>query len=251
MQPWAPKHQLVFETAPSGPRPRDLVSICVTAFNYERYLAACLDSLRGQTHEALELIVVDDRSESDRTLASAERWMRKHAGRFHRCCLITHPRNQGPAAARNTGFAQALGDFVFVIDADNTAYPRAIARLYDAAVSGEFDATYPQLEFFGDERKLGYADVWDADAMMESNYVDVMALVSKSAWERVGGYSHIEEGWEDYDFWLKCLREDVSVGYVPEILCRYRVHGTSRTAIDARVAHDALRRIIAMRHPRP
>ena len=250
MQPWIPKYRVVLETGPSGPRPHDLVSICVTAFNYERYLGACLDSLRAQTHAALDLIVVDDRSEGDRTLAAGERWMKKHADRFHRCLLVSHLRNQGPSAARNTAFSLALGSHVFVIDADNVAYPRAIARLHQAAVSGSFDATYPQLEHFGDEHKLGVADIWDGDALYESNYIDVMALVAKSAWERIGGYSHIEEGWEDYDFWLKCLKHDLDIGFVPEILCRYRVHGKSRTSTDAWAAHEKLKRIIAMRHPR-
>lgn len=251
LKPWSPSHRVVFETNPTSAPPNDLVTICVTAYNYERYLCDCLESLRSQTHQALELIVVDDRSEVDHTVALAEKWMQKHAARFHRCVLVTHLRNQGPSAARNTAFSLALGKYVFVIDADNEAYPRAIARLFEAAVGGGFDATYPQLEYFGDVRKLGVADIWDEEALYESNYVDVMALISLNLWQTVGGYSHIEEGWEDYDFWLKCCRMKAEIGYVPEILCRYRVHGRSRTTNDAHASHEKLKRIFAMLHPQP
>ena len=73
-------------------------------------------------------------------------------------------------------------------------------------------------------------------------------LVKKQAWEQVDGYSHIDEGWEDYDFWLKFITHKLDVGYVPEILCRYRVHGKSRTANEAHVHHQTLERMMDFRH---
>jgi GT2 family glycosyltransferase len=76
-----------------------------------------------------------------------------------------------------------------------------------------------------------------------------MGIIRKSAWEAVGGYSHIDEGWEDYDFWLKFVDAGLTPGYVPEILCRYRVHGRSRTATEAYIAHEQLKLIMAFRHP--
>ena len=84
--------------------------------------------------------------------------------------------------------------------------------------------------------------------MLKNNYVDVMALVKKSAWQQVDGYSHIERGWEDYDFWLKFVDAGLTPGYVPEILCRYRVHEKSRTATDAFHAHEDLKVAMAFRH---
>jgi len=87
--------------------------------------------------------------------------------------------------------------------------------------------------------------------MYQSNYVDVTGIVLRSAWERVGGYSHIDQGWEDYDFWLKFIDADLSAAYVPEILCRYRTHGKSRTTTEAHAAHEQLKVIMALRHPPP
>jgi glycosyltransferase involved in cell wall biosynthesis len=248
--PWTPAALTVFEARKKGRAPADLISVCVTVYNYAEYLPDCLESLAAQTHKALDLVIVDDKSEKDDSLAVARAWAAEHAARFWRVTVLTHARNQGPAAARNAAFRHAEAAKVFIIDADNVIYPRCIARLDAAMENGGFDATYAQLEYFGNERRLGSADIWDEAVMGEENYVDVMALVKTAAWARVGGFSHIEEGWEDYDFWLKFIDAGLTPGYVPEILCRYRVHGQSRTHTDAYAAHDNLRAIMAYRHPK-
>lgn len=249
-RPWAPRAVVAFEAAKTSRRPADLISVCVTVFNYERFLDDCLGSIAAQTHKNLDLVIVDDHSTKDESLTAAVSWAKRHAKRFYRVSVLAHEQNQGPAAARNTAFAHAVGNTVFIIDADNEIYPRCIARVYAAMKDGGFDATYTQLEYFGDERKIGSADIWDPAVIAEENYVDVMALIKKSCWAQVEGFSHIEEGWEDYDFWLKFIDAGLTPGYVPEILSRYRVHGTSRTRTDAHAAHEQLRAIMAYRHPK-
>jgi glycosyltransferase involved in cell wall biosynthesis len=248
-QPWTPAATTAFETPVKGKPPADLISVCVTVYNYADYLPDCLNSIATQTYQNLDVVIVDDKSERDESLAVAVEWAGANATRFWRITVLTNERNQGPAAARNAAFNHALGEKVFIIDADNTIYPRCIARLDAAMRNGNFDATYAQLEYFGTERKIGSSDIWDSAVIAEENYVDVMALVKKSAWAMIDGFSHIEEGWEDYDFWLKFIDAGLIAGYQPEILCRYRVHGKSRTHTDAYAAHEQLRAIMAYRHP--
>jgi glycosyltransferase involved in cell wall biosynthesis len=247
--PWTPSAIIAFEARRKTKQPADLISVCVTVYNYADYLPDCLNSVAAQTHKNIDLIIVDDKSDRDKSFDVAVAWATRNAARFWRVTVLTHARNQGPAAARNAAFNHALGTKVFIIDADNEIYPRCIARLDAAMTNGDFDATYAQLEYFGSERKIGSSDIWDPAVIAEENYVDVMALVKKAAWERVGGFSHIEEGWEDYDFWLKFIDAGLNPGYQPEILCRYRVHGKSRTHTEAYAAHEQLRAIMAYRHP--
>ncbi len=248
-KPWAPGTKTAFHYQAPGPVPAGLVSICVTNYNYASHLPDCLDSLAAQTHPALDLVIVDDHSTRDDSVEVAAEWLTAHASRFYRATLLAQNRNQGVSIARNAAFDHAISDYVFVIDADNDAFPRAIERLYRAIRDGNFDATYPQLVEYGDRAGIGRADIWDPAELVRNNYVDVMSIVHKSAWQRIGGYSHIDEGWEDYDFWLKFVDAGLIAGYVPEILCRYRVHGKSRTATEAAAAHDKLKRIMALRHP--
>jgi glycosyltransferase involved in cell wall biosynthesis len=241
--------ETVFEQAAAAAAPDALVSVAVSLFNYARFLPDCLGSVAAQRHRDLELIVVDDASADDESLAVARDWLASHADRFARVLLLRHLRNQGLAQTRNTAFAHASAASVFVLDADNMLYPRAIARLHAVMRAEPFDAAYTQLEFFGAKRQLGVADVFDGELFRVGNYVDAMSLVNKRAWCDVGGYTHLEGGWEDYDFWCKFVERGLVAAYVPEILCRYRVHAGSMLHTEHRQRFEDLAVRMTLRHP--
>ncbi len=119
---------------------------------------------------------------------------------------------------------------MFVIDADNTIYPRAIARLHEALTNLPVGVAYTQLKFFGDQ--------WDREGFARGNYADVMALVSKDAWQRMGGYTHLEGGWEDFNFWCNLIDAGIESIFMPKMLCRYRVHDSSMLRTETNQAHD-------------
>jgi glycosyltransferase involved in cell wall biosynthesis len=241
--------EVVFEKINRARPARAGITVAVSLFNYARFVGECLDSIARQTHSCLELIVVDDYSEKDESVAVARCWMEQNSNRFDRISLLRHTRNQGLAEARNTAFEYARTDPVFVIDADNQIYPRALGRLFGAIEHREFDAAYTQIELFGDQSGLGYADIWSKGFFRPGNYVDAMALISRRSWRQVGGYTHIEGGWEDFDFWCKFVDRGMRALYVPEILCRYRVHGSSMLRTDTVAATAKLKIELTMRHP--
>lgn len=225
------------------------VCVAVSLFNYAAFLPDCLNSIAAQRYEALELVIVDDHSLRDDSVAVAKAWLAKNADRFSRVLLLRHAHNQGLAQARNTAFTHAQAQRVFVIDADNEIYPRCIKRLAEAMDEAQSEAAYSQLEFFGDERQLGYADIWQPDGFEEGNYVDAMGLISKQAWRAVGGYTHIEGGWEDYDFWCKFVEHGFSGAFVPEMLGRYRVHGASMLRSETSTRYASINIEMSLRHP--
>jgi glycosyltransferase involved in cell wall biosynthesis len=102
-----------------------LVSVIVPVYNVERYVDCCLDSVRGQTYDRVEIIVVEDCS----TDASLTR-LNPHL-RDPRVRLIRHEHNSGLSAARNTGIEAATGDYVMFVDSDDAIAP----GLVDACVS--------------------------------------------------------------------------------------------------------------------
>ena len=231
------------------PPPKDLVTVAVSLFNYAQFIPECLDSVLAQRHAALELVVVDDYSEADDSVAVARDWLDRNSQRFHRTVLLRHTRNQGLAEARNSAFRAARGRQVFVLDADNTIYPRAIGRLQAALTTSGAAATYAQLELFGGRRAFGLADIWHPEWLRHGNYIDAMALITRQAWLEVGGYSHIEGGWEDYDFWCKFIEQGFRAAFVPEMLCRYRVHTTSMLRTESARSYDGIFVEMTMRHP--
>lgn len=90
-----------------------MVSVIVPVYNAEKYLAACVDSLCGQTLHELEIILVDDGS-TDGSAALCERYAEKDA----RVVLVKKP-NGGVSSARNAGLRRASGEWVTFVDADD------------------------------------------------------------------------------------------------------------------------------------
>ncbi len=239
----------VFESVNSSRPALDAITVAVSLYNYENFIGDCLDSIAQQEHPSLELVVVDYASPGDDSVGVAARWMEANHRRFGRATLLSHVHNQGLAEARNTAFEYARTEPVFVIDADNLIYPRALASLYRLVRYEGYDAAYSQLEWFGDIRRLGFSDLWEKERIRYGNHIDAMALISRDSWSRVGGYTHIEGGWEDFDFWCKMMDHGMRAAYLPEILCRYRVHGESMIETATNDAEDRLIVELTMRHP--
>ncbi len=245
------RFEILFEQVNDPAVAEDTVTVAASLYNCAEFLPETLDSIRAQRHTPLDLIVVDDASTEESSVEVAQGWFEAHADRFGRASLLRHLRNQGVAQAHNTAFEYARSELVFVIDQDNLIYPRAIGRLVEAIKDTGFGAAYTQLEVFGAEQRLGIADVLDKELLKTGNYIDGMALVSKRAWQAVGGYTHDAWGWEDFDFWCKFVEQGISAAYVPEILCRYRKHPKSMTMTltTTEAARKALVVQFTLRHP--
>jgi glycosyltransferase involved in cell wall biosynthesis len=100
-----------------------LVSVLLPCFDAERFVEEALDSLLGQTYDKLEILAIDDGS-SDRTPEILERL----AARDDRIRALRNPENQGVIGTLNRGVAEARGEIVARMDADDVAAPTRIER---------------------------------------------------------------------------------------------------------------------------
>lgn len=91
-----------------------LISVVVPVYDVEKYLPTCLNSLLAQTHENLEVLVVDDGS-PDGSAAIAEAYALKDTR-----VRVIRKANGGLGSARNAGLAEATGEFVAFVDSDDT-----------------------------------------------------------------------------------------------------------------------------------
>ncbi|MDR3314165.1 MAG: glycosyltransferase [Oscillospiraceae bacterium] len=117
------------------PSKNPAVTVVVPAYNAQRDLRRCLDSLLAQTLRtalAIEILVIDDGS-TDRTHAIALEYANREPGavRLHRQV------NAGPSAARNRGIALAQGEYVGFVDSDDWVEPPMYERLYAACTAGD------------------------------------------------------------------------------------------------------------------
>lgn len=89
------------------------VSVILPVYNGERYLEQCMDSIIGQTLKEIEIICVDDGS-TDKSHKILESYVQKD-----KRIKVLNQKNAGAGAARNTGLAQAEGEYLSFLDADD------------------------------------------------------------------------------------------------------------------------------------
>lgn len=111
----------------------DLISIIVPCNNRGEYLPRCLDSLRRQTYENVEIVCVNDGS-TDKTLTILQEYARKDS----RIRVLDTPHG-GPGRARNRGMEHASGKYLMFCDSDDEYVPEACEELYNAIIKDDSD----------------------------------------------------------------------------------------------------------------
>lgn len=118
-----------------------LISFIVTSFNYEKYVIKTLESIKNQSYENIEIIVVDDKS-SDNSVEKIKKFIEHNKGLAIK--FIEHSKNKGQMASMQTGLLYATGQFVSFVDSDDILikdYAKTLIRVHlsssEAFVSGQ------------------------------------------------------------------------------------------------------------------
>lgn len=143
------------------------VSVIVPVYNAEEYLKRCVDSLRNQTLEDIEIILVDD-SSTDSSLEICKDF----SGKDSRIKVI-HKENEGAGMARNAALRVATGKYIGFVDSDDFIEPDMFKSLFEKAEENESDLVMSGVMFVdgnmfsqkGDKELKRY---FDADTHFES-----------------------------------------------------------------------------------
>jgi glycosyltransferase involved in cell wall biosynthesis len=100
-----------------------LISIIVPIYNTERYLGTCIDSILSQTHNQIQLILVDDGSQDNSSIICDS-----YAEKDERVIII-HKDNAGVSSARNLGLKNAAGDYIGFVDSDDWIEPNMFEEM--------------------------------------------------------------------------------------------------------------------------
>ena len=103
-----------------------LISVIVAAYNVEKYIGQCINSLLAQSFSSIEFILVDDGS-TDRSGEICD-----HYARVDTRIRVIHRPNGGLSAARNSGLAVAKGKYIGFVDADDWIQPDMYQKMFDA-----------------------------------------------------------------------------------------------------------------------
>ncbi|MCR5235094.1 MAG: glycosyltransferase [Lachnospiraceae bacterium] len=111
----------------------ELISVIIPAYNVDKYLTRCLDSVLDQSYGDLEIVIVDDGS-SDDTPQICDEYSKRDSR-----IKVVHKANEGVAAARNTALDTAKGEMIAFCDADDYYEKDMIRQLHDALVRNSAD----------------------------------------------------------------------------------------------------------------
>lgn len=119
-------------------RQRPLISIIIPAYNEEKVIKRCLDSIAKSRYRKFEVVVVDDRS-SDNTTKIAKEFIKNHPKK--QIYVIKKHKNGGRGAAINTGYKRyAKGELIMALDADCVLMPNTLSNAVSHFTSQDITA---------------------------------------------------------------------------------------------------------------
>ena len=194
------------------------VSVVIPCYNQGEFLPEAVDSVRSQTHKNLEIIIVNDGSDDDKTSEICNSF----EGTGVRVLTTS---NQGLAAARNNGIALASGTYILPLDADDTIAPEYISKAVEV-LDRDHDVgiVYCKAKLFGAVEGEWQLPDYSLAEILKDNVIFCSALFRREDWETAGGYDPgMVYGWEDYDFWLSLIERGKKVHQLQEHFFFYRV----------------------------
>lgn len=201
----------------------DLVSVVIPVFNGSEYLRQAIDSVLGQTYEAVEIIVVDDGSTDDSSAIA-----RSYSE--HVACY-SQP-NRGVAAALNRGIQEAKGHYIAWLSHDDVFLPEKLQQQIG------FLGQHPELRACYTDFYIINADgeiireveapwyprqraIWVLFGNMYINGSSM--LIERACFDEVGLFDEALKYSQDMDMWMRMLLA-FDIGRVPEMLLKWRSH---------------------------
>jgi glycosyltransferase involved in cell wall biosynthesis len=208
------------------------VSVIIPAYNHDKYIAQCLESVLNQTFQDFEIILTDDGS-VDQTVAIIESFTDP------RLKLYRHPRNQGASLAANHCLQQARGDYIAMLSSDDAWYPEKLSlQVRHLDDHPELGAVFGKV-LYVDEldhpltgRDLPYVDVFDVHNRTRFEWLRYFfergnclchpsSLVRRDCYTEIGLLNPAFAYMPDFDLWIRlCLRYEIAV--LDQKLVRFR-----------------------------
>jgi glycosyltransferase involved in cell wall biosynthesis len=212
-----------------------IVSIVIPAYNVERYIRRSVESALGQSHENLEIVVVDDGSKD----STAEIVKSYEDPRI----VYVYQENRGQGAARNNGIGRSKGKYITFLDADDMYLLEKVEKqVRFLEEHPEYKIVYCNaLHFYSDEPKVllkkkcrcPSGDIF-GDLLRSSVINPNTMMVHREVIERgflfgEGVYGRYSEEWELY---LRMSRAGFEFGYIDEDLVIVEIRKDSNTQWD-------------------
>ncbi len=198
-----------------------LVSVIMPAFNAEKYIAESIESVRNQSYQRWELLIINDCS-TDSTGDVVKSYAQKDQ-RIQYCCL---DKNSGAAVARKRGIEKAKGRFIAFLDSDDVWLPEKLAKQIKCMLDNSFSFTCTQYGKI--DEKGNILDVLIDDSQIRT-YKDLLkrcpgnSTVIYDASKLGKIYPADIKKRNDYVLWLDVIKKSGNLYCYPELLAYHRL----------------------------
>lgn len=242
IQKWLPEDkrlnhapEILHFATPISSDSSERISVVIPLYNKEQEVERALRSVINQSLAPREIIVVDDGS-TDASAAVVERIMEEHKGISIR---LVRQENSGVSAARNRGIAEATGDYVALLDADDewlSGYIAEVCRLME--YYPDSDAYSTAFYIVNKGRRVTAAVptteglIDPATEALQGRYpiIPSTATLRRSTVQRIGGFPEGMRLGEDQWLWARMMQEGASFCFSPMALVCYSRTATNRSA---------------------
>jgi GT2 family glycosyltransferase/glycosyltransferase involved in cell wall biosynthesis len=217
---------------------RPVISLIVPVYNVPpAYLECCIQSVLAQNYPFWELCLVDDASTNRSTVDVLNRYQ----GSDPRIRIVHLAQNKGISGASNRAIELATGEYLAMLDNDDTIAPNALLEI---AMAVNED---PSIDcIYTDEDKLDESENhidhyfkpdWSPEHLESVMYVLHLLIVRKSLFLAIGGFRPEFTGAQDYDLMLRISRATNRIHHIPKILYNWRmIPGSAAAQVDAKPA---------------
>ena len=198
-----------------------MISIIIPVYNQADKIRKCLNSILSQTYKNYEVIIVNDGSRDN-----VEKVFDEYKTKFQISSFkfqVVSQENKGAPAARNAGWRQSRGEYLFFCDADAVLAPEALATMLDA-LNNHPEASYAYSSFLWG-KKLFKLWPFDADKLRQMPYIHTMSLIRREHFPP-GGWDESIKKLQDWDLWLTMLEQRHKGVWIDKILFTVSPGGT-------------------------
>lgn len=204
----------------------DRVVVVVPAFQAAAFLHTALASVAGQSIAPEEVVVVDDASD-DGTAEVARRW-----ASVLPLTVIRQVENTGPAGARRRALESSISPLVALLDADDVWRPDHLSSLlacwsvHGGIATSDASRWSPDHSFRRRTHRRHFPVPPPAEQhreILRTNFVFVGSLFARADYDAAGGFRDGYSGAEDWDLWIRMIRNGVRVQSTGLTTCMYRL----------------------------
>lgn len=193
------------------------VSVIIPCYNHGQYLHQCLDSVKKQTYPNIEIIIVNDGStdpETNRIIGAID-----EPG-----IQVINKKNEGLAAARNTGIDAATGEIILPIDSDDYLGGQYVEKAVNLLTNdNEIGLVSCRGKYFGTRDNVVENAYTSAHSMLLYNSLFHCAIFRKSDFLHIGKYNvNMTKGYEDWEMYIRMINYKKKVVQLPDIFFFYR-----------------------------